>query len=119
MSDNVGRDCGCDSNLDNLYRQVPLQFGDEFSENLISTENMRLARIVSMGHASPEGFWYDQPDQEWVAVLKGEAQLRFDGQAESIMMRPGDHIIIPAHRKHRVEWTTAEEPTIWLALHWS
>lgn len=75
---------------------------------------MRIGRIVSHGHASPDGFWYDQARAEWVVVLKGAARLRFeDGVLE---MRPGSFMNIPAHRKHRVEWTTPCEPTVWLAV---
>jgi len=107
-----------DGELHNLYENLPADSPEEIVETLLSGEKVRLQRIVSIGHASPEGFWYDQPDDEWVVVLRGEAKLRFDGQAAPIMMRTGDHVIIPAHRKHRVEWTAPEEPTIWLALHW-
>ena len=73
-------------------------------------------RIVSAGHNSPEGFWYDQEEHEWVAVLKGEAKLLFEGDDEAIHMKPGDYVNIPAHRKHRVEWTSPNEPTVWLAV---
>ncbi|MEZ6091453.1 MAG: cupin domain-containing protein [Pirellulaceae bacterium] len=66
-------------------------------------------------HASPEGFWYDQEENEWVVVLKGEAALLFE-DGESVQMMPGDHVLIPAHRKHRVQWTTPDEPTVWLAV---
>ena len=78
---------------------------------------MRIERIVSQGHASPPGFWYDQDQHEWVIVLRGRARVRFeDGLLE---MAAGDCINIPAHRKHRVEWTTPEEPTVWLAVHYT
>jgi cupin 2 domain-containing protein len=118
MNGNVNQDRNRDSDLDNLYENVPADSPEELIETLLSSEKVRLQRIISMGDASPDDFWYDQPDDEWVVVLKGEAKLRFEGAAASIMMRPGDHLIIPAHQKHRVEWTTPKEPTIWLALHW-
>lgn len=77
---------------------------------------MRIERIISHGHASPEGFWYDQPLNEWVILLKGVARLQFeDGMVE---MKPGDYVNIPAHKNHRVDWTTPEELTIWLAVHY-
>lgn len=69
-----------------------------------------------MGHASPPGFWYDQPEYEWVAVLAGEAKLRFADREDLIRLGPGDWINIPAHRRHRVEWTRPDAPTIWLAV---
>jgi len=75
---------------------------------------MHIALDRSLGHASPEGYWYDQDQHEWVVVLKGAARLRFED--ETVEMRPGDFVNIPAHKKHRVEWTTPDEPTVWLAV---
>jgi cupin 2 domain-containing protein len=64
---------------------------------------VRIERIVSHGHASREGFWYDRDRDEWVVVLRGRAILRFEGDAESLALGPGDHVNIPAHRGHLVE----------------
>jgi cupin 2 domain-containing protein len=98
----------------NLFADLPKQLHDELVQTLVSAANVRIERIVSHGHASPEGFWYNQDQHEWVVVLKGAARLRFeDGIVE---MKSGDHVNIPAHKKHRVEWTTPDEPTIWLAV---
>lgn len=77
---------------------------------------MRIERIVSHGHKSPEGFWYDQDQHEWVMLLKGAAKLRVESQQQLIELWPGDFLNIPAHERHRVEWTTADEPTVWLAI---
>ena len=100
----------------NLFAGLPRRFPDELFTTLLDAASVRIERIVSHGHASPEGFWYDQDRHEWVIVLKGAARLRFeDGIVE---MKPGDFMNIPAHQKHRVEWTTPEEPTIWLAVHY-
>ena len=86
------------------------------AEYLLEVANVRIERVVSHGHASAPDFWYDQDQHEWVIVLKGAARLRFeDGTVE---MTPGDFINIPAHKRHRVEWTTADETTIWLAVHY-
>ncbi len=98
----------------NLFVDLPQRLPDELLTTLLDAANARIERIVSRGHASPEGFWYDQDEHEWVVVLKGAARLRFDD--ETIEMKPGDFIEIPAHKKHRVEWTTPDEPTIWLAI---
>jgi cupin 2 domain-containing protein len=99
----------------NLFADLPAHLPDELISTLLETADVRIERIVSHSHASPEGFWYDQDENEWVVVLKGAARLRFeDGTVE---MRPGDFVNIPAHKKHRVEWTTPDEPTIWLAVH--
>lgn len=99
----------------NLVADLPSDLPDEVIEVLAENNHVRLERIVSMGHSSREGFWYDQEEHEWVAVLKGEAKLLLEGDDEPIHMKPGDYINIPAHRKHRVEWTTPDEPTVWLA----
>lgn len=78
----------------------------------------RLERIVSRGQATPDGEWYDQDANEWVVLLRGAAALRFEDEPEPRVLGPGDWLDIPAHRRHRVEWTAPDEPTIWLALHY-
>ena len=103
---------------DNLLSEIPADLPDELVNTIIESDSFRIERIVSQGHASPEGFWYDQDDNEWVVVLKGEAKLLFEGDEQSIHMMPGDHINIPFHKRHRVEWTIPDEPTIWLAVHY-
>jgi cupin 2 domain-containing protein len=100
----------------NLFVDLPRHVPDERFTTLLDAANVRIERIVSHGHASPEGFWYDQDQHEWVVVLKGAARLRFED--ETIEMKPGDFIDIPVHKKHRVEWTTPDEPTLWLAVHY-
>ena len=102
----------------NLLAGLPRYLPDEFFSTLLEAASLRIERIVSYGHASPEGFWYDQDQHEWVVVLKGAARLRYEGDEQPVEMKPGDFVNIPAHRKHRVEWTTPEEPTIWLAIHY-
>jgi cupin 2 domain-containing protein len=102
--------------MGNLFADLPTVLAEELIELLAETRHVRIERIVSTGHASPEGFWYVQEELEWVVLLKGEARLLFEGDDEPITMRAGDHILIPAHRKHRVEWTTPNEPTVWLAV---
>src|SRR5438067_6317794 len=104
------------TNPSNLFVGLPRHRPDELFTTLLDAANVRIERIVSHGHASPEGFWYDQDQHEWVVVLRGAARLRLED--EIIEMMPGDFINIPAHTKHRVEWTTPDEPTIWLAVHY-
>jgi cupin 2 domain-containing protein len=100
----------------NLFSDLPHNLPDELFTTLLEAADVRIERIISFSHVSPAEFWYDQPQHEWVIVLKGAAKLRFeDGGLE---MKPGDFVNIPAHRKHRVEWTTPDEPTIWLAVHY-
>ena len=102
----------------NLFADFPAKLAEEFFTMLLKPPTCRfIERIVSHGHSSPPGFWYDQDQHEWVIVLKGAARLRFDD--EIVEMKPGDFLNIPAGtKKHRVEWTTSDEPTVWLAVHY-
>src|SRR5215467_5545736 len=104
--------------LTNVLAEIPENLSDELIQTLLNTSSVRIERIVSLGHASPEGFWYDQEDGEWVLLLKGRARLRFEGE-EPIELRPGSFANIPAHRRHRVEWTDPDRPTVWLAVHYT
>ncbi len=98
----------------NLFTDLFEELPDELLTTLLKSGNIRIERIVSHGHVSPEGFWYDQDEHEWVIALTGAARLQFEDS--SVEMKPGDFVNIPAHKKHRVEWTTPDEPTIWLAV---
>lgn len=98
----------------NLFANLPVEFPTELITTLLEADNLRIERIVSQGHASPPGFWYDQDEHEWVIVLQGSARLSVEGIVREL--KAGDFINIPAHIKHRVEWTTPDEPTVWLAL---
>lgn len=101
----------------NLFSDIPDELPEEFIQTLLSTPGLRIERIVSLGHTSPEGFWYAQPTHEWVLLLKGAARLGFEGE-EPIELQPGSFVNIPAHRRHRVDWTDPGEPTVWLAVHY-
>lgn len=98
----------------NQFTDLPANLPDELLTTLLEVANIRIERIVSNGQASPDGFWYDQNEHEWVIVLKGAARLQFEDSL--VEMKPGDFVNIPAHKRHRVEWTTPDEPTIWLAV---
>lgn len=102
----------------NLFLEVPSHSPQELFTVLAQSNQVRIERIVSHGHSTANGDWYDQDQQEWVCVLQGEASLRFEDQADPIRMKKGDWINIEAHRRHRVEWTTPDEPTVWLAIHY-
>lgn len=99
----------------NLFANLPAALPEELTTVLAESKHVRIARIVSTGQASPAGFWYDQADEEWVVVLQGTATLRFD-DGEVLEMTVGDHVLIPAHSRHRVERTSTLEPTVWLAV---
>lgn len=102
--------------LTNLFADLPKTLPAELMQSLVKWPGLRIERIVSYGHASPEGFWYDQAEHEWVAVLQGAARIRLADPDELLELKPGDFVNLAAHRKHRVEWTTPDEPTIWLAV---
>ena len=102
----------------NIFSDVQKQTSDEALETILQAQKFKIERIISHGHATAEGEWYDQDKDEWVLVLKGNAGLLFEGDDETIAMKTGDYINIPAHRKHRVEWTDPEEETVWLAIHY-
>lgn len=100
----------------NLFADLPKTLPEELTTVLQAGDGVRIERIVSQGHISADGFWYDQHDHEWVIVLKGAARIEFEDS--TVEMGPGDCINIPAHKKHRVAWTTPGEPTVWLAMHY-
>ena len=102
--------------MSNLFEGLPSHLSSEFFESLAEGKHVRIERIVSNGHSSPIGFWYDQDQVEWVAVLKGEAKMLIEGEESPIHLTSGDCLTIPAHKKHRVEWTAPDAPTIWLAV---
>lgn len=102
----------------NLFDHLPEQQCDEEFLSLIQNDTFKLERIVSKGHITEEGKWYDQDQYEWVLLLKGKAKIRFEHEVDTRTLNPGDHIIIPAHCRHRVEWTDETTETIWLALHY-
>lgn len=86
---------------------------------LLAAPNLRIERIVSTGQATPEGEWLDQAEAEWVILLRGAARLHFEGETRARLLKPGDYVAIPAHCRHRVDWTTPREATVWLALHYA
>jgi cupin 2 domain-containing protein len=104
--------------VSNLFDAVPAGLpGEEEILELAAGVGTRIERIVSCGHASPPGFWYDQETTEFVALLQGEAALEFAG-GRSLRLRAGDHLTIPAHARHRVAWTSSDPPSVWLAVHY-
>ena len=102
----------------NLFANVPPVLTEEQISQLLTAPNVRIERIVSRGQASPPGFWYDQEQAEWVLLLAGSAGVLFEGESAPRTLKPGDHLDIPAHTRHRVAWTDAAGPTIWLAVHY-
>jgi cupin 2 domain-containing protein len=101
---------------ENLQSGVPASMRAEFVERIAWQKGVRIERIVSRGHCSAAGFWYDQAETEWVLLVQGAARIRFEATDEVIEMGPGDHITIPPRARHRVEWTPSDTETIWLAV---
>jgi cupin 2 domain-containing protein len=101
----------------NLFVDIPTSLAAEQFTALLTTPHLRMERIVSTGQASPPGFWYDEEQAEWVLVLAGSAGLLIEGETEPRVLAPGDYLHVPARTRHRVEWTDAAQPTVWLALH--
>ncbi len=102
--------------MSNLFGEIPAGTEGEFVQELFRAGECRVERIVSRGQASPPGFWYDQEENEWVAVLSGKAGLLFEGDSAPRELGPGDWVFIPAGTRHRVEWTDPQADTVWLAV---
>tara|TARA_R110002049_G_scaffold185580_3_gene353786 strand:+ start:6711 stop:7058 length:348 start_codon:yes stop_codon:yes gene_type:complete len=100
----------------NLLDDIPASMPDEIVDTLVDHSNTRVERIISTGHRSPDGFWYDQNEHEWVVVIRGAAVILFEDSDAPIRLGVGDHLHIAAHRRHRVQWTSADEPTVWIAV---
>ena len=103
--------------MNNIFDTIPKNLDKEIVESLIESDRFRIERIISKGHASPDSGWYDQDENEWVILLKGEAILLFEDES-SMTLIAGDFINIPAHKKHKVTWTAPNVETIWLAIHY-
>ena len=104
----------------NLFAGLPrTPTAEEAFAELLRHPGVRVERIVSTGQCSPPDFWYDQPDGEWVLLVEGAARLRFADETEARDLQAGDFLDIAPHRKHRVDWTSPDQTTIWLAVHYS
>ena len=99
-----------------VFDDIPTHLPEELIETLAGDESVRIERIVSRGHCSPEGFWYNQKQNEWVILLTGSARVSWDDAHEPALLRPGDYLHIPARRRHRIDWTAPERDTVWLAV---
>jgi cupin 2 domain-containing protein len=100
----------------NLFADIPSRIPEELAQTLLTRPGLRIERIVSRGHASPEGVWLDQDIDEWVILIQGGARLGFE-DGEIVEMTAGSFLEIPARRRHRVEWTAPDQDSIWLAVH--
>ena len=103
--------------MNNLFAGIPEELPAELFNVLASGSGVRVERIVSRGHSSPAEGWYDQEQNEWVMVARGKGVIAFPDKP-SITLEEGDYVTIAAHERHRVEWTSPDEETIWLAVHY-
>ncbi|MCX7066948.1 MAG: cupin domain-containing protein [Methylococcales bacterium] len=103
--------------MNNIFANIPTELPEELFTSLLKRDNVHIERIVSQGHSTPIEQWYDQAWDEWVLVLEGHAVLVYEQNLQKLSMVAGDSVFIPAHTKHRVEWTVPDIQTIWLAVH--
>lgn len=102
--------------LASLFADIPHLLPEEVCQTLLENPAVRIERILSKGHSSPDLGWYDQEQAEWVLLLQGQARLSFLN-GDTLNMSAGDYLLLPAHCKHKVDWTSSEPTCIWLAIH--
>ena len=100
-----------------LFADIPRAMENEQFADLYAAPGIRIERIVSAGHATPPSEWLEQDWTEWVALLAGAAAIQIEGEPSLRTLKPGDWLLIPAHTRHRVEWTDSSGATVWLAIH--
>ncbi len=105
------------STIGNIFELIPKEINDELFEDIISNDNVRIERIISKGHISPELGWYDQSENEWIIILQGAAKIEFENKSVTDLVC-GSYLNIPAHCKHKVAWTDPTTETIWLAIYY-
>lgn len=101
--------------MNNIFDAIPEDLSNEVFEDLVSSDKVKIERIISKGHTSPDVGWYDQEQSEWVIVIAGSAIIGFDDKP-SVTLKAGDYLNIPAHQKHNVAWTDPDVETVWLAV---
>lgn len=101
----------------NFFENHSIELEKEYFEDILVTNNFKVERIISEGNASPENFWYDQEENEFVLLIKGYAEIEFEGN-DVIQLYQGDFLIIPSHKKHRVKKTSENEKTYWLTIYY-
>ena len=101
----------------NIFAAIPEQIPEELFAYIFQRDNVYIERIVSKGHITPAGQWYDQAWDEWVILLQGQATLVYEQDQHTEHLKAGDYLFIPAHTRHRVEWTPPDINTVWLAVH--
>lgn len=103
--------------ITNIFADIPEQLPEELFQCIFKQDGVRIERIISKGHITASGEYYDQAWDEWVVLLEGQASLSFEKEQKRVSLKPGDYVFIPAHTRHRVEWTVPDANTVWLAVH--
>jgi cupin 2 domain-containing protein len=103
--------------MGNIFQNLAANLEEEEFTKLAGSMSTKIERIVSTGHHSPEGYWYDQEDNEWVLVLQGRGVIEYEN-GRVIELNVGDYLNIPAHQRHWVRETSQNEPTVWLAVYY-
>lgn len=98
----------------NFFDKVTIDKENEIFLEIFKNDNIKIEKIVSNGQSSPENFWYEQKESEFVMILEGNAILEFEDK--DVELKKGESVNIPAFVKHRVKYTSKKEPTIWLAV---
>ncbi|NVN93500.1 MAG: cupin domain-containing protein [Desulfuromonadales bacterium] len=101
----------------NIFSNLPQELPEELFETLAQSPAVRIERILSQGHATADGQWFDQERDEWVLLLSGSAGLHFEGETAPRSLAAGDFVLIPTHCRHRVAWTDQQVQSVWLAVH--
>lgn len=103
--------------MGNIFSAIPADLSTEQYQNIVQSRNVKIERIISKGHCSPESGWFEQAYCEWVMVLKGGATIAFE-DGFSVTLKEGDYFEIASFRKHKVIWSDPDVETIWLAVHY-
>jgi cupin 2 domain-containing protein len=104
--------------VDNIFANLPAHLSNELFEILLENKNIKIERIISKGHCSPDDFWYDQEQNEWVMVLQGKASLLFENEEKPVLLSQVDYLNVPEHKKHRINRTDPNQKTIWLTVYY-
>ncbi len=86
----------------------------ELTDILYEDSQMRIERIVSMGQVTPDGFVYDQAEDEFVTVVRGEAIISLLDENRELHLYEGDSFMIYSGVRHKVTYTSS--PCIWLCV---
>jgi len=100
--------------VQSLFSEVTLASNEEVFTTLFEKPGLKIESIASYSQVSPDGFWFDQPHDEWVVLVRGSATLEIAAQTP-LTLRPGDHVILPSHTRHRVLHTSPD--ALWIAVH--